>query len=125
MEGDLRILIAGLAFKDDKIIASVFLDNSQLGENIAILRKLSRKYWEEESDFSELIDLLEIIRPTRNLFIHGLWSPMNFGEPDGFASVDDLRTFYEKKQSSRTWRHRQTEKFSINDFRRFTMMPTG
>lgn len=50
LESDIRSLIAGIAFGDDSISASAFLDSSQLTENLRILRKISRRYWDKEKD---------------------------------------------------------------------------
>lgn len=119
MEAKLRMLISGIAFGDNSIVASAFLDSSQLIENLRILKKISRQYWDEESQINEIISSIEAIRETRNLFIHGLWDSNNFGELDGFASATDIRTTFQRKnESSRSWEHSQTTNFTINDFQR-------
>ncbi|OPY72639.1 MAG: hypothetical protein A4E64_02898 [Syntrophorhabdus sp. PtaU1.Bin058] len=117
MEGDLRFLVAGIAFGNDSITTSAFMDSSQLIDNLRILRKLSRQYWGAESQFAEVIDSIEQIRSTRNLFIHGLWTPGKFGETNGVASVQDLKTSFESSSTMREWRHGQTMDFSLDDFR--------
>jgi len=117
LEADLRFLIAGLAFKGESVIASAFIDGSQLGENLYILRKLRRRYWDAEAAcLTEIIDRTDKVRPKRNLFIHGLWSTGNFGRDGGFATVTDLRTTFEDDQSTKRWTHGQSEKFSVRDF---------
>ncbi|MFA5265814.1 MAG: hypothetical protein WC378_18495 [Opitutaceae bacterium] len=116
MEADLRFLIAGLAFKGEDIVASVFMDGLHLSGNLNILRKLAREYLGDEKRFAEIVDLAEKIQKKRNLFIHGLWSPGNFGEENGFATVRDLRTKTEKQGNGRLWTRGQSEQFSVDDF---------
>jgi|WetSurMetagenome_2_1015567.scaffolds.fasta_scaffold00054_15 hypothetical protein len=116
MEADLRMLISGIAFGDKSVVASAFLDASQLSENLRILRKLSRQYWDEENEILIVIKAIESTRETRNLFIHGIWHPGSFGQPGGFATVTDLKTTYEENNAERSWNHSQTLQFSINDF---------
>ena len=116
LEADIRFLIAGVAFKDDSVTASAFLDRSQLGENLTLLKKIGRQYWDAEERLSEILSRIENIRQKRNLFIHGLWSSKEFGEKDGYAVVRDLRTTYEKKERSREWRHGVSHHFTISDF---------
>jgi hypothetical protein len=118
MEADLRMLIAGIAFDGNAVVASAFLDSSQLNENIKILRKLSRRSWEEEDQLLEIAKAAEAIRETRNLFIHGIWLPNSFGEPDGFATVTDIRTTFERDEEKRSWSHSQTKRFSLSDFQK-------
>lgn len=116
MEADVRMLISGIAFGGNSVIASAFIDTSQLSENLTVLRKLSRQYWDKETLFLDIVKSIESIRETRNLFIHGIWQPGNFDEPNGFATVTDLKTKYEKEKTKRTWVHSQTQQFSITDF---------
>jgi len=116
MEADVRMLISGIAFSGNSVIASAFIDTSQLSENLTVLRKLSRQYWDKEAIFMDIVKLIESIRETRNLFIHGIWQPGNFNEQNGFATVTDLKTKYEKEKTKRTWVHSQTLQFSISDF---------
>jgi hypothetical protein len=116
VESDLRILISGIAFKGESVAAAAFLDKSQLAENITVLRKLSRQYWEEKEYFDEIVKQFDKIRSIRNLFIHGLWRPSSFGEENGKAHVTDLKTFYEENDDKRTWKHGETREFSISDF---------
>lgn len=125
MEAKLRNLISGLAFKDDRIAASIFMDSSQLSENTNALRKLSRMHREEDAErMIEIVKRIEKLRPIRNLFIHGLWHHGNFEEDDGLAYVTDLRTTYEieksrsgKKWQHSKWQHSKTQSFSRKDFR--------
>ena len=49
MEADVRTLISGIAFKGEAVVASAFMDGSQLGENLGILRKLAGQYWDANS----------------------------------------------------------------------------
>jgi hypothetical protein len=116
MEADLRTLISGIAFGDKSVVASAFLDTSQLSENLRILRKLSRQYWDEEREILDVIKAIESVRETRNLFIHGIWHPGSFGHPSGFATVADLKTTYKGDNAERSWSHSQTLQFSISDF---------
>jgi len=116
MEADLRILISGIAFGEKSVVASAFLDSSQLSENVRILKKLSRQYWDEESEILGIIKAIGSLRETRNLFIHGIWHPGSFDQPNGFATVTDLKTTYEEDESKRSWSHSQTLQFSISDF---------
>lgn len=116
MEADLRSLISGIAFGEKSVVASAFLDSSQLSENLRILRKLSRQYWDEESEILNIVKAIESIRETRNLFIHGIWHPGSFDQPNGFATVTDLKTTYEGDNTKRSWWHSQTLQFSISDF---------
>ena len=114
MEADLRVLISGVAFGGDNVIGSAFLDGSQLGENLSILRKLSRKFWTAKERFNSIIRRIQSIRFKRNLFIYGLCSPREFGEENDFAHVRDLRTVYEE---SKTWKQGISAKFLIEDFK--------
>ena len=98
------------------MIASAFMDGSQLRENLSILRKLGRQYSDAEVPIAEIIDRTEQIRSKRNRFIHGLWMPGTFGEKDGFATVQDLRTTFEETDTSRNWTHGQSEQSSVHDF---------
>lgn len=116
MEADLRMLISGIAFGENSVAASAFLDSSQLSENLRVLRKLSRQYWEKEDQILDIIKSIESIRETRNLFIHGIWQPRDFDEPNSFATVTDLKTIYERENTKRTWMHSQTLQFSLTDF---------
>ena len=116
MEADIRMLISGIAFGGNSVTASAFLDSSQLSENLRVLRKLSRQYWDKEDLILDIIKSIETIRETRNLFIHGIWQPGNFEEPNGFANVTDLKTIYEKGKTKRTWMHSQDLQFSLTDF---------
>jgi hypothetical protein len=116
LEADLRDLIAGIAFGDDSISASAFLDSSQLATNLRILSKISRRYWDKEKEFIEIIGSIEAIRETRNLFIHGLWHSRNFGEPNGFATVTDLKTTFKREDTVKKWAHSQSYNYSIDDF---------
>ncbi len=103
MEGDLRTLLAGLAFGDNSVAAATFLDRSQLAENITILRKLARQHFEHEAEMADIAERIGKLRETRNLFIHGLWRPGNFVTANGVATVTDLRTAYEDKGELRKW----------------------
>jgi len=116
MEAKLRSLISGIAFGGDSVVSSAFLDSSQLGGNLNVLRKLSKKYWDKEELFLDIIKSTESIRSTRNLFIHGIWIPRTFGEPNGYATVTDLKTKYEKDEKTRSWTHGQTSEYNITDF---------
>ena len=116
MEADVRTLISGVAFRGDSVVASAFIDNSQLAENLTVLRKLSRQNCDKEDQFREIIKIIESIREKRNLFIHGIWQPGNFGELNGFAKVTDLKTKYERGDKNRTWIHSKTIEFNIQDF---------
>lgn len=92
MVADVRMLISGLAFGGNLVTAAAFIDTSQLGENLRILRKISRQYWDKENQFLDIIKAVEKIREIRNLFIHGVWHSGNFEEPKGFATVTNLKT---------------------------------
>jgi hypothetical protein len=116
MEADLRILISGVAFNDNAITASAFLDNSQLNANISILRKLAKQYWEHDTAFTDIAQKLEQLRPVRNQFIHGLWKPGKRGDVDRLATVQDLKTSYEEEGTSRIWKHGQHRTYSIAEF---------
>ncbi len=116
MEADIRMLLAGIAFRDEKIFAAAFLDGSHLSENVSILRKISLSFVGDEHRFTEVLDIIEKIRIKRNLFVHGLWSPKDFGAPDGFAVVRILRTKHENKKGGRLWRHGGEERFTARDF---------
>lgn len=116
MEADIRILLAGIAFRGETIYAAAFLDGSHLSENLVTLRKISLSFLGEEHRFIEIIEPLDAIRRKRNLFIHGLWSPKNFGEPNGYAVVRELRTRSEEKKGGRMWKHGNEERFSFSDF---------
>lgn len=118
LEADIRFLIAGLAFSGESVAAAAFMDGSMLRGNLTILRRLGRQYWDAEDRITEIIDGTEKIRQLRNLFIHGLWSAKNFGVPDGFATVKDLRTTFEQDEHSRNWTHGSTEQFTLDDFQR-------
>lgn len=118
MEADVRSLICGIAFGGNGVIASAFMDSSQLSENLNLLKKLSRQYWDKEELFLNIIKPIESIRFIRNIFIHGLWASSNFGEPNGYASVTDLKTKYKKNEKMRTWTHSLTLKYSITDFQK-------
>ena len=119
MEADLRMLISGLAFGNNSVVASAFLDSSQLNENLRILKKLSRQYRDEENHILDIISTIGQIRETRNLFIHGIWHPGSFAESNGLATVTDLKTSYnEEDNAKRSWLHSQTLKFSICDFQK-------
>jgi hypothetical protein len=117
MEADIRRLISGIAFRSDQTIASAFLDSSQLAANLTILRKLARKFWDDQARIEALAASVERLRPQRNLFIHGLWSPGTFGQQGGAARVMDLKTRYEVKPSSRMWSYGGSQSFSLDDFR--------
>ena len=116
MEADLRCLIAGLAFGENSITASTFLDSSQLAENTATLRKLARQHAEYEVAMADIAKRIERLRQTRNLFIHGLWDADGFTETGGVATVRDLNTVYEKKGTSREWTKGRGAKYSLSDF---------
>ena len=116
MEAEVRALICGIAFGGNSVVASAFMDSSQLGGNLNVLRKISKKYWDKEELFLDIVKSIESIRLIRNLFIHGIWVSRNFGEPNGYATVTDLKTKYEKDKKTRTWTHGQTSEYSINDF---------
>jgi hypothetical protein len=116
MEADIRMLLAGIAFRDEMIIAAAFLDGSHLSENVSILRKISLSFVGDEHRFTELLDIIEKIRVKRNLFVHGLWSPRDFGAPDGFAVVRILRTKHKKQKGGSLWRHGDEERFTVGDF---------
>jgi len=116
MEAEIRRLIAGLAFKDDTVTASAFLDNSQMRGNLKILKKLSRQHFEEEDRFAKIIREAGRLADRRNLFIHGLWTPHTFSE-GGFALVADLKTKYHQKENGgRSWATGQGEKYTPEDF---------
>jgi len=117
MEADIRRLISGIAFRSDQTIASAFLDSSQLAANLTILRKLARKFWDDQARIEALAASIERLRPQRNLFIHGLWSPATFGEQGGAARVTDLKTRYEVKPTSRMWSYGGSQSFMLEDFR--------
>jgi len=116
MEGNVRRLIAGVAFKDDFVTASVFLDSSQLRNNLKMIRKLAKQYLIYEEDFRNIASSVDKIVDKRNLFIHGIWTPNTFGEDDGFALVQDLKTKHFDNARARTWASGQAEKVSLSDF---------
>ncbi len=116
MEADLRALIAGLAFGENTITASVFLDSSQLAENSKKLRKLAREHEELEPAMVEIAHRIDKLRESRNLFIHGIWEDGSLGLAGGGASVRDLNTSYEKQASDRLWASGRAKKFTIDDF---------
>ncbi len=118
LEADLRFLLAGLAFGGRSVVAAVFLDGSQLGENLRKLRKLGRQYWNEKNVFADIAGRIEKIRQTRNLFVHGLWNPRDFGEKEGVASVTDVSTCFEENESRKKWTFSQEYEFSMEDFRK-------
>lgn len=125
LEADVRELLSGIAFGSNHVIASAFMDSSQLGGNINVLKKLARQYWDKEELFSDIIKSVESIRYTRNLFIHGNWMPNNFGEPNGYAIVVDLKTKYQEFEKSKNWSHGQNFKYNIEDFQNiFTLINT-
>jgi len=117
MEADIRRLISGIAFRSDQTIASAFLDSSQLASNLSILRKLARKFWDDQARIEALTTSVERLRPQRNLFIHGLWSPSTFGQPGGAARVMDLKTRYEVNPTYKKWSYGYCESFSLEEFR--------
>jgi hypothetical protein len=112
LEADLRVLIAGVAFGDNSVTAAIFLDPSHFSENIATLKKLGRDFHDHEDQFLEIAKDADSIRELRNLFIHGLWSPHTYGDPEGFAVVQTLRVKYEKTPTQRCWRSGVEQCFS-------------
>jgi hypothetical protein len=116
MEADLRSLIAGLAFGENAVTASVFLDSSQLGENCRTLQKLGRQHWDYGQTIKQIVNKIDAVRPVRNLFIHGLWSAGDFCSSGGKAQVRDLNAKYEEDHSSRKWIHGAEVAYSITDF---------
>ena len=116
MESEIRMFIAGLVFSDDTTTASVFLDSSQLRDNLNSLKKIGR-----QSDYEEEIKSLGVIpnqlRETRNLFIHGIWSPNTFSEKGGYAFVRDLKTKFEHlPKGGKRWTTGESEQFRFEDF---------
>ena len=116
LEGDLRVLIAGVAFGENSVTATTFLDRSNFAGNIDILGKLAREHPDHEPFFLEIAKLTNEIRITRNLFIHGLWTPKTYGEENGAAVVQTLKVVYEKTDASRSWETGVSQKFSKADF---------
>ncbi|MEO1347307.1 MAG: hypothetical protein AAFW84_00690 [Cyanobacteria bacterium J06635_15] len=116
LEANIRIFISNLVFGDSEIIASAFLDNSQFSNNIKILKKISRQYWNEQKIFGEILKRMEKLRSTRNLFIHGHWDPFTFGKGNGKARVLDLKTSFNSDEDERTWNHGEVHEFSEDDF---------
>jgi len=116
MEGEIRRLITGLAFNDDNVTASAFLDSSQMRGNLKTLRKLSRQHFGFEEHFEKIIREADRLTDRRNLFIHGIWTPHEFSK-GGIALVTDLKTKYKKEENgARTWATGQAEKFTQEDF---------
>lgn len=116
MEANLRALIAGLAFGDNSVTASVFLDSTQLTENTRTLRELARDHHDHEAAMVMIAKRIEQLRTKRNLFIHGLWEEGDFLEQGGHAIVRDLNSVYEKKANSRQWIRGKACRYSIKDF---------
>lgn len=116
MEADIRRFISGLAFRSDPTIAGAFLDSSQLAANLNTLRKLARRFWNEQTRIDALASSVERIKSQRNLFIHGLWNPASFGQPDGAAEVLDLKTAYEAEPTTKKWSYGDTQRFSLAQF---------
>ena len=116
MEADVRTLISGIAFKGEAVVASAFMDRSQLSENLGILKKLGRQYWDAHSLFESVESRIQKIKEVRNLFIHGIWSPKTFGQLNGFASVTDLHTNYAPTETIRSWTHDQTSEYTLAQF---------
>jgi hypothetical protein len=116
MEAELRVLISGMAFKGEAVVASAFMDCSQLGDNLVVLKKIGRQYWDSHKTIKTIVDRIEELKKTRNLFIHGLWSPGTFGELGGSASVTDLRTTFDDKPTIRSWSHSQKSEYSLAQF---------
>ena len=115
MEADLRALIAGLAFGENTITASVFLDSL----NSPKTRRnsgSSRANEELEPAMVEIAHRIDKLRESRNLFIHGIWEDGSLGLAGGGASVRDLNTSYEKQASDRLWASGRAKKFTIDDF---------
>ncbi len=116
LEGDLRRLLTGMAFDNDFVVASAFLDSSQLRGNLRVLRKFARIHHDYEGKFKNIAKIIENLADRRNLFIHGLWTHATFDEPEGFALVRDLKIKFSEDEKSRTWANGQAEKVSIADF---------
>lgn len=116
LEADLRSLISGIVFRDEAVVASAFLDKSQFAENTTILKKLGRNFWEEKELFDKIVGQLHRIRDDRNSFIHGVWRPGNFGEPNGNAELLDLRTVYCESENQRKWKHGVRKLYSLKEF---------
>ena len=116
VEADLRALVTGVAFPENRIAAAAFLDSSQFSSNLRIFRDLGRQYPECEEQFQEIARRGNKLRLIRNLFIHGLWSPKTYGAPNGVAVVRTLKTTYAEVKSVRKWQHGGAQEFSVNDF---------
>lgn len=110
------MLIKGIAFGENRVAASAFLDSAQLAENITTLKKLSRQFYGYQRRFDAVLKELRKIRETRNLFIHGVWNPGSFGDPGGFATVTDYRTSFDANGTIKSWTHSQESKFHMRDF---------
>jgi len=116
MEGEIRRLIAGLAFNDDNVTASAFLDSSQMRGNLRTLEKLARQHLHFEEHFKKIIKEAGKLTDRRNLFIHGIWTPHTFHE-GGVALVTDLKTKYEiEKNGDRVWATGQGKTYTQEDF---------
>ena len=124
MEAELRILISGMAFKNEAVVASAFMDGSQLRDNLDVLQKIGRQYWDSHKTITTIVKRTEKLKVTRNLFIHGIWSPGTFGELGGSASVTDLRTKFEDKTTIRSWSHSQKEEYTLDQFQKIRPIQT-
>lgn len=127
LEAALRSLIAGVAFGSDPAIAGVFLERSQLSANVEILKKLAKKFWAEQARIEAISHSIDQLRPERNLFIHGLWSPSSFGEGEGCAKVMDLKTTYPpsstvphaavEEPDQKTWTCGKDQTYTLDQFK--------
>lgn len=97
---------------DNEIISHVLIGNNNLESNLTLLKKinLNRRY--EEEKINKIITEIRILKDTRNLFVHGVWSEVHVEDDETYILCSNHKQVYEKVHDGRQWRRYGSQKFT-------------
>ncbi len=116
LEHEVVELITQIAFQDEWVLASAFIEKNSFSKNLDVLKSISRILIQstDGKEIKEFVALANPLRVRRNSFIHGKWIINESTIKQKSVAVKDIRVKYKEEGLSREWRKGTTEMVSYS-----------
>jgi hypothetical protein len=109
MENNLAQIVAKLIHNEEDLVTAILTEDNTLHKNIELIKQINKVRDFQVPYITNMLDLIQKVKSTRNLFIHGTWSKPFESQNDIMSLCNDIRLKYieKKDKNGRVWKEWQ------------------